>query len=173
VASEVDAVSGSRHDGIIIPEDVVRAEAVPDDLDAATVGPYRFPDPRRRGWAGWIYLGTALVLAFLAFSTPGLWITVVLLLGMAAYHRWASWPLSLDQAGALRAAAGEVPFGVGHASLAVSFTGIRSRPRWQVILYSPESPPRRRALVEIDGVNGSLCSQVYIEELEPPNPRAS
>lgn len=163
-------MSGSGHDGIVIPEEVVRAESVPDDLDAGALGPYRFPDPRRRSWAGWIYLAAASVLALLAFSSPGLWITVILLLGMAAYHHWASWPLSLDQAGVLRAAAGEVPFAVGHASVALSFTGIRSRPRWQVILYSPESPPQRRALVEIDGVDGSLCSEVYIEELEPPQP---
>ncbi len=109
-------------------------------------------------------------MAGLALSTPGLWITVALLVAMAAYHRWASWPLSLDQAGALKAAAAEVPFGVGHASVAVSFVGVRSRPRWQVILYSSESPPRHRALVEIDAVSAALCSQVYIEELESPLP---
>lgn len=161
-------MSTKGQDGIVIPEDLARAEAVPDDLDAAAVGPYRFPDPRRRSWAGWAYLGAAAVLGGLALATPGLWITVVLLAAMAAYHWWASWPLSLDQAGALRAAAGRVPFGVGHASVAVSFTGIRSRPRWQVILYSPESPPLCRALVEIDGVSGELCSEVYIEELTAP-----
>lgn len=161
-------MSAKGQDGIVIPDDLARAEAVPDDLDAAAVGPHRFPDPRRRSWAGWVYLGTAVVLGGLAFSTPGLWISVVLLTGMAAYHWWASWPLSLDQAGALRVAAGEVPFAVGHASVAVSFTGIRSRPRWQVILYSAESPPLRRVLVEIDGADGELCSEVYIEELEAP-----
>ena len=161
-------MSAKGHDGIVIPEDLAQAEAVPEDLDAAAVGPYRFPDPRRRSWAGWVYLATAAVVGGLAFSTPGLWITAVLLSGMAAYHWWASWPLSLDQAGALKAAAAEVPFGVGHASVAVSFTGIRARPRWQVILYSPESLPLHRALVEIDGVDGGLCSEVYVEELEAP-----
>lgn len=163
-------MSKKGHDGILIPEDLARAEAVPDDLDSGTVGPYRFPDPLRRRWAGWAYLGGAIILAGLALSTPGLWITAALLLVMAAYHRWASWPLSLDQAGALKAAAAEVPFGVGHASVAVSFVGVRSRPRWQVILYSSESPPRHRALVEIDAVSAELCSQVYIEELESPLP---
>ena len=112
----------------------------------------------------------AAVLAGLALSTPGLWMTAALLAALSAYHRWASWPLSLDQSAALRTAARQVRFGVGHASVAVSFTGIRSRPRWQVILYSPESPPRRRALVEIDGVSGELCSEVYTEELAPPPP---
>ena len=163
-------MSHRRSEGIVIPEDLARVESVPDDLDSGAVGPYRFPDPRRRQWAGLVYLAMAVILAGLALSTPGLWITVALLVVMGVYHWWAAWPLSLDQAGALRVAAGAVPFGVGHASVAVSFTGIRSRPRWQVIVYSPESPPRRRALVEIDGVGGGLCSDVYIEELEPPQP---
>ena len=161
-------MSAGGRDGIVIPEEVARGEAVPDDLDSGAVGPYRFPDPRRRRWAARVYLGTAAVLAAPALSTPDLWITVALLGGLAVLHWRAAWPLSLDQSAALRAAARQVTFGVGHASVAVSFTGIRARPRWQVILYSSESPPRRRALVELDGVSGNLCSEVYTEELEPP-----
>ncbi len=161
-------MSAKRHDGILIPEDLASAEAVPDDLDAATVGPYRFPDPLRRRWAGWVYLAMAAMLAVLAFSTSSLWITAALLAGMAAYHFWASWPLAIDQGAALAEAARQVPFAVGHASVAVSFVGIRSRPRWRAILYSSESPPLRRALVELDGVSGEVCSEVYTEELEPP-----
>ncbi len=161
-------MSTPGHDGIVIPQDLALAEAVPDDLDAGAVGPYRFPDPRRRRWAARVYLGAAVLLAGLALFTPGLWITVALLAGMSAYHRWASWPLRFDQAAALTAAARQLPFGVGHASVAVNFVGIRSRPRWLVILYSSESPPRHRALVELDAVSGDLCSEVYTEELEPP-----
>ena len=155
-------------EGIVIPEETARAEAVPDDLDAGVGGPYRFPDPGRRRWAAWIYGAMAVLLAGLALSEPGLWITVLLVAGIAAYHWWASWPLALDQTGALQTAAARVPFGVGHASVAVTFTGIRSRPLWQVIVYSSESPPKRRALVEIDGVTGESSEDVYIEVLEPP-----
>ena len=154
--------------GIVIPEEAARAEAVPDDLDAGVASPYRFPDPSRRRWAGWVYLVMAAPLAVLAFSEPGLWITVLLLAVISAYQWWASWPLALDEAGALQTAAARVPFGVGHASVAVTFSGIRSRPRWQVIVYSSESPPKRRALVEIDGVSGESSGDVYIEELDPP-----
>lgn len=161
-------MSYRRREGIVIPEELARREAVPDDLDAAAPSPYRFPDPLRRRWAGWVYLVVAAALAGPALSEPGLWIAVLLLVVISAYHRWASWPLSLDQAGALQAAAARVPFGVGHASVAVSFRGVRSRPRWQVIVYSSESPPRRRALVEIDGVSGEVREDVYIEELDPP-----
>lgn len=155
-------------DGIVIPEETARAEAVPDDLDAGAVGPYRFPDPSRRRWAAWIYLAVAGLLAGPAFSEPGLWITVLLVAAIGAYQWWASWPLVLDQAGALQTAASTVPFGVGHASVAVTFAGMRSRPRWQVIVYSSENPPERRALVEIDGVTGESLGEVYVEDLEPP-----
>ncbi|MDE0233209.1 MAG: hypothetical protein OXI56_07195 [bacterium] len=161
-------MSYGGRDGIVIPEETARAEAVPDDLDAGTRGPYRFPDPRRRRWASWIYMAVAALLAALAFSEPGLWITALLLAAIAAYQWWASWPLALDQAGALQTAAARVPFGVGHASVAVTFSGIRSRPRWQVIVYSSESPPKHRALVEIDGVTGESSEDVYLEVLEPP-----
>ncbi len=161
-------MSQSAREGILIPDDLARAEAVPDDLDSGATGPYRFPDPRRRRWAGWVYLGMGAILAALALSTPGLWLTVVLLMVMFAYHRWAAWPLALDQAAALKMAAAEVPFAVGHASVAVSFVGIRSRPRWQVIAYSSENPPRRRALVEIDGVTAQVCAEAFIEELDTP-----
>ena len=112
----------------------------------------------------------AALLAGPAFSEPGLLIVVLILVAISLYQWWAAWPLALDQAGALRAAAARVPFGVGHASVAVTFRGIRSRPRWQVIVYSSESPPRRRALVEIDGVSGESLEDVYIEELDPPQP---
>ncbi len=161
-------MSYRRSDGIVIPEETARAEAVPDDLDAGAPGPYRFPDPGRRRWAAWIYLAMAGLLAGLALSEPGLWITALLLAAIGAYQWWASWPLVLDQAGALQTAAARVPFGVGHASVAVTFAGIRSRPRWQVIVYSSESPPKRRALVEIDGVTGESPEDVFIEDLEPP-----
>ena len=163
-------MSYRRRDGIVIPSEAARAEAVPEDLDAGAPSPYRFPDPGRRRWASWVYLATAALLAGPAFSEPGLWTVVLLLAAISLYQWWAAWPLALDQAGALRTAAARVPFGVGHASVAVTFRGIRSRPRWQVIVYSSESPPRRRALVEIDGVSGESLEDVYIEELDPPQP---
>ena len=38
--------------GIHIPREVAEAEGLPEELDANIVGPYRFPDPRRRRIAG-------------------------------------------------------------------------------------------------------------------------
>ena len=150
-------------DGIHIPADVAESEGVPDELDSSIVGPYRFPDPRRRRLAGWIYLGIAVLLAGLAVSQPLMWLGVGLLVVLAGWHIDSAWPLEIDQETALAAAAAHVGFPVGHASAAVTFIGWRARPHWQVILYSADEPPSQRALVQVDAVTGNLSQEVYTE----------
>lgn len=154
-------------DGIHIPADIAEAEGVPDDLDSSVVGPYRFPDPRRRRVAGWIYLVTAVAMALLAFSEPLVWFAVVVAAVLAGWHLVSAWPLELDQETALTRAASEVDFPVGHASAAVTFVGWRSRPRWHVVMYSADEPPSMRALVQYDGVSGELSEPVYTEDVPP------
>lgn len=150
-------------DGIHIPADVAESEGVPDELDSSIVGPYRFPDPRRRRLSGWIYLGVAVLLAGLAVNQPLMWLGVALLVGLACWHLVASWPLEIDQETALSKAATCVGFPVGHASAAVAFVGWRSRPHWQVIIYSADEPPSQRALVQFDAITGDLAEKVYTE----------
>jgi hypothetical protein len=154
-------------DGIHIPADVAEAEGVPDELDSSIVGPYRFPDPRRRRLSGWIYLGVAVLLAGLAVNQPLIWLGVGLLVVLAGWHIASSWPLELDQETALAKAATYVGFPVGHASAAVTFVGWRSRPRWHVVMYSADEPPSRRALVQFDAVSGNLAEEVYTENVPP------
>jgi hypothetical protein len=154
-------------DGIHIPRDVAEAEGVPQDLDAGIVGPYRFPDPRRRRIAGWIYLATAALLTPLGADLPLVWVGVALTLVLAVWHLTAAWPLDIDQEEALSRAAAAVDFTVGHASAAVTFAGSRSRPQWHVVLYSADEPPSRRALVQLDGVTSEPTHEVYIEDVPP------
>ncbi len=47
---------------------------------------------------------------------------------------------------------------VGHASAQMAWRGLRSRPTWRVLVYSNESPPERRGLVFVDGVDGSVVA---------------
>lgn len=146
--------------GIFIDREVAEAVAIEEELDSSVVGPYRFPDPRRRRIAGVIYLVTAGAVAVVAHWAPA---AAIALLG--AWHLASAWPLALDQEGALARAAPEVAFPVGHASAAVTFHGWRSRPRWAVILYSATSPPDRRALVTVDAVSGEVIGPPYVEDL--------
>jgi hypothetical protein len=155
-------------EGISIPRGVADKAGVPEDLDANVVGPYRFPNTRRRRVAALVYLVvgglSALVLPWGVRTGP-----VLLGFGLlAGWNLMAAWPMTGDQEEALRVAAVRVPFAVGHASAAVTFHGLFSRPHWQVILYGADDPPARRALVEIDAINGQPLGDTYEEEIPPP-----
>ncbi len=153
-------------DGIHVPRDVADAEGIPEDLDANIVGPYRFPDPRRRRIAGWMYAGGAVVLAGLALTVAMLyWVTAALMALLALWHFRAAWPLGVDQEKALEVAASLAPFAVGHASAAVTFHGVLSRPQWSVILYSADEPPTQRSLVQLDAITGAPVDEVYTESV--------
>lgn len=145
---------------------VAAQEGVPEDLDADLVGTYEFPDPLRRRTAGWIYSALAVTTLGLAFGdNPGWWAVAALASGLAAWHLISAWPLELRQEDALRKAAPLVPFAVGHASAAVTFHGVRARPRWHVVLYSAEEPPRQRALVIFEAGTGEQVGETYLEEV--------
>ena len=147
------------------PDAEVR-DALPDDLDArGLVGPYVFPDNDRRRIPGAIYLVVAVmtaVVAILAEGSPlvdgGLYVGAAGLALLGAYHLQAGWSLGTDEADALVAAVREVGFPVGHASAQMAWRGLRSRPTWRVLVYSNESPPERRGLVFVDGVDGSVVA---------------
>ena len=157
-------------DGIRIPEEVAKAEGVPEDLDSGVLGPYRFPSPLRRRAAAMVYVAGAVLSALgaLAGLASGLWVISAGFLVVAFLHDRAAWPLVIEQEEALTAAAALVPFAVGHASAALGFVGPRSRPVWNVILYSAEEPPDRRALVRLDATTGARLAMPYVEEIEQP-----
>ena len=153
-------------DGINIPRAIADAEGVPDELDAGLTGPYVFPDPRRRRVSGFIYVvGAGLTAWAGAIAGGGYFVITAVLLALAAWHFASAWELRIEQEQALAAAAAAVPFVVGHASAAVTFVGLRARPQWQVIVYSPEDPPARRALVQVDGISGATLGDAYVEDV--------
>lgn len=141
------------------PDDEPRDE-LPDDLTVASayVGPYQFPDVRRRRIAGTIYAVLAVVCAVggARSGNSGLWAAAVLLALIAIYHYVCAWPLAIDQTEALAVASREVGFPIGHASAQVTWRGLRSRPMWRVLVYSADEPPAFRGLVELDAVDGHV-----------------
>ena len=149
---------------IRIDREVAEAAGVPDDLDAGNVGPYRFPDPRRRRIGAAIYLGLAVV-GVLVLPTSAAVVFAASLALVAGWHYLAAWPLQVGPEEALSTAAMVAPFAIGHSSAAVTFHGWRARPRWHVILYEAGSPPAQRALIVIDGVTGHSAAEPYIEDL--------
>lgn len=141
-------------------------DALPRDLDVtAYVGPYLFPDIRRRRIAGWIVAIAAVgaLAGGAASGNGGLVVAGVLLALIAAYHFVAGWHVAVDQTAALAAASRAVGFPVGHASAQLGWRGLRSRPSWRILLYSADTPPSQRGLVEVDAVGGAVLGQ-YVEE---------
>ena len=147
-------------EGIFIERDLADAVAIEEELDSNVVGPYRFPSPMRRRIAGWVFV-VAAVLALVLID--GGWIPAVGFVALAVWQFAASWPLNIDEHQALSIAGSAVDFPVGHASAAVTFKGIRSVPRWSVVLYSAAEPPDQRALVVVDAVTGAVAEEPYVE----------
>jgi hypothetical protein len=137
-------------------------DSLPEDLDVtAYVGPYTFPDIKRRRVAGTIYavLAALCLWAALATHNAGFALATVLLGVTAAYHFIAAWPLRVDQTEALAVASRTVGFPVGHASAQLAWRGLRSRPTWRILLYSADEPPSIRGLVQLDAVDGRVLGE--------------
>lgn len=143
-------------------DEAPEGDQLPDDLDVtAYVGPYVFPDIRRRRIAGAIYAVVAAACAGLGltYDNDGFVLAAVLLGLVAAYHFAAAWPLRVDQTDALATASRTVGFPVGHASAQLAWRGLRSRPTWRILVYSADEPPSIRGLVELDAVDGSVLGE--------------
>ena len=145
--------NGQHHDA---------GDELPEELDVtAYVGPYVFPDIRRRRIAGACYavIGAVSLAGGLSAGNGGLVFAGVFLLLIAVYHYFAGWRLRVDQTDALAVASRTVGFPVGHASAQLGWRGLRSRPTWRILLYSAENPPERRGLVLVDGVDGEVVGE--------------
>jgi len=149
--------------GIHIEKEVAESLAIEEELDSNLVGPYRFPSPTRRRIAGWVFIVSAVVTMVLI---DGGWLPAIGLVALAVWNFASAWPLAVDEDTALSTAGAAISFPVGHASAAVTFQGLRSRPRWSVVLYSAEEPPDQRALVVVDAVSGAVAEEPYVEPIE-------
>ena len=147
-----------------IPDEVAKAESVPEDLDSSILGPFTVPSLTRRRRAGAFYLGGAALVALgVAAGLPaGMWTVVGLLLVIGGYHFLAAFELGIREREALSIANQHTDFPVGHASAALGFVGWRSRPVWNVLVFSADEPPTERGLVRINAVNGEV-EDVYVE----------
>ena len=151
-------------------------DALPADLDAdaaAFAGAYEFPDNSRRRTPGVIYLLLAAVcLAVWQFASESpvvndgwAW-AAVLLAAVGAFSISSGWRMRVDEKQALVAAHQAAGFPVGHASAQQVWHGVRSRPTWRVLAYSSEDPPRQRALVLVDAVDGHVIEHL-VQPLDP------
>ena len=147
-------------------------DELPAELDAGGyVGPYMFPDIRRRRIPALIYGSAAVVLTVVwaVFHPGGVLVNggmlaAALALGVIAGYHWvAAYPLQVRDLDALSAASRVVGFPVGHASAQLGWRGIRSRPTWRILLDSADDPPTQRGLVLVDGVDATVLDH-FVED---------
>ena len=151
--------------------DADHVDELPEDLDAAGfVGPYLFPNNNRRRIPGYLYLATAaacVAVWALVDDSPyvngGYLFAAALLVVVGVYSLVSGWNLDVDEQDALVAATRAVGFPVGHASAQMGWRGLLSRPTWRILLYSADTPPAKRGLVLVDGVDGEIV-QHFVED---------
>jgi hypothetical protein len=152
-------------DGIEIPREVADSVDLPGDLDSSQGGPYRFPDPRRRRISAAVFVVAAAVMWFVIPAGVGRMVAIVIALGLAAWNAAGAWEVKVDQGRALSLAAPAAPFAIGQISAALTFHGLRARPRWHVLMYEASDPPRHRALVVIDAITAARLGEPLVETL--------
>lgn len=151
-------------------------DELPEDLNAADyVGPYQFPDNKRRRVPAALYVacGVAMVVLWLtqrnggsSLVNRGFALGGVLLLVFGLYGLKAGTPMVVTDTEALASASSHVGFPVGHASAQLGWRGLLSRPTWRILLYSNENPPRKRGLVLVDGVNRTVVGDMIEDNPE-------
>ncbi len=148
-------------------------EEIPQDLvPGALPEEYEFPDLRRRAYGGFLVLAGGLLALAAAFRLEGQyvnggWLTAAVLgILVGLYILSCSWKLKVSEKEAILKAAEELSFPIGPASISIGWRGLRSRPVWRVLAYSPETPrPARRGFVAIDAVSGEV-----IDKIDEKNP---
>jgi hypothetical protein len=149
-------------------------DELPEELQPAlAVGPYVFPNNSRRRIPGVMYLVIAAGLAALwaaagssELVNGGFLAAAVLLAAFGVYCLVAGRNLAVDERDALVLATAELGVVVGHASAQLGWRGLWSRPTWRVLMYSAESPPETRALVFVDGINGTIVERIVEDNPE-------
>jgi hypothetical protein len=151
-------------------------DELPDDLNAVEyVGPYQFPDNKRRRVPAYMYLGVGAILLALWFASRsnagslvnrGFGLGGVLLIALGLYGLKAGPAMVFTDTDALAAASAHIGFPVGHASAQLGWRGLASRPTWRILCYSAETPPTKRGLVLVDGIDGKVVGDMVEDNPE-------
>lgn len=103
-----------------------------------------------------------MALGIVAGLPTGMWVVAAAMTLVGAYHFVAAFSVGVRETEALSIANRQTEFAVGHASAALGFEGWRSRPVWNVLVFSADDPPTTRGLVRIDARDGSV-QDVFVE----------
>ena len=157
-------------DGIEIDKQDAENSLLPDDLNSLAVGSYVVPNPsRRKYYPAYIlsvcalFLITSFFLTFISFSP-----TLIILVLLAALLLFLNNKFKINQGDVISNVLPYIDHSIGYYSVALTFLfNLKNilTPVWTVIVYSHESSPNFKTIVEINAFSGDIVTNPYSENL--------
>ena len=157
-------------DGIEIDKDIAEETLLPDDLNSLAVGSYVVPDPRKRKQYPFVVLGvvllsfiTSLIIEFVSFVPVIIILSIIALLLFVVNNKF-----QIQQQEVIEKITNNIDHSIGYYSIALTFQFTFKNiltPVWTVIVYSHESPPINKTIIEINAFSGKVITEPYTENL--------
>ena len=157
-------------DGIEIDKDIAEETLLPDDLNSLAVGSYVVPDPRKRKQYPYVVLGvvllsfiTSLIIEFVSFVP-----VIIILSSIALLLFLVNNKFQIQQQEVIEKITNNIDHSIGYYSIALTFQFTFKNiltPVWTVIVYSHESPPINKTIIEINAFSGKVITEPYTENL--------
>lgn len=157
-------------DGIEINQDDAVNSLIPEDLNSLAVGSYIVPNPNKRKfypvYVILILACTYVASLFLNFINFNL--SIIILLAVSLLLLLVNNKFLIPQEEVIENILSHINHSIGYYSIALTFLFNFKNiltPVWTVIVYSHESPPNFKTIVEISAFSGNLLSEPYTESI--------
>ena len=157
-------------DGIDINQEDAEKALLPDDLNSLAVGSYIVPNPnRRKYYPVYVLLIVALtyiaslLLPFIDFTVSLIILVLVALMLFVINNKFL-----INQDEVIEKILNYIDHPIGYYSIALTFLfNLKNilTPVWTTIIYSHESPPKLKTIIEINAYTGELLSDPYTESI--------
>lgn len=157
-------------DGIDIDQGDAERALLPDDLNSLAVGSYIVPNPNRRKFypvyvlfvMALTYI-SSLLLPFIDFN-----LSLIILLIVASMVFAINNKFLITQDEVIEKVLKYIEHSIGYYSIALTFLfNIKNilTPVWTVIVYSHESPPKFKTIIEFNAYSGTVLGEPYTETI--------
>jgi hypothetical protein len=157
-------------DGIDINQEDAEKALLPDDLNSLAVGSYIVPNPNRRKYypvyvlliASITYIAS-LLLPFIDFTVSLIILVLVALMLFVINNKFL-----ISQNEVIEKILNFIDHPIGYYSIALTFLfNLKNilTPVWTIIIYSHESPPKLKTIIEINAYSGEILGDTYTESI--------
>jgi hypothetical protein len=157
-------------DGIDINQEDAEKALLPDDLNSFAVGSYIVPNPNRRKYYPFYVLLivaityiASLLLPFIDFT-----VSLIILVSVALMLFVINNKFLISQDEVIEKILNFIDHPIGYYSIALTFLfNLKNilTPVWTTIIYSHESPPKLKTIIEINAYSGEVLGDPYTESI--------